>query len=457
MSLNPNIFREYDIRGLADRDLTDEAVDKIGRAYGTFLRQRGKSRVCVARDGRLSSPRIQKALIGGIRSTGIDVINIGVVTTPLLYFSIVTLERDGGVMVTGSHNPAEFNGLKICLGKDTLHGEEIRELGVMAGRGAFERGEGKLEAHDIIPTYRSYLKERFSFKKKLKVVVDAGNGAASVVAPELFRELGCEVTELFCDLDGTFPNHFPDPTDEKNLRDLMKKVRETGAQIGIAFDGDADRLGVVTEKGELLYGDRVLLLFARHVLAEHPGSPVIGEVKCSRVLFDDIARHGGVPIMWKAGHSLIKAKMRETRALLAGEMSGHFFFADRYFGFDDGVYAALRLLEILDRSSRPLSELLADVPHTYSTPELRFDCPDEKKFDIVKKAVEYFRERYQVIDIDGVRVNFPDGWGLVRASNTQPVLVMRFEADSGARLKEIQDLVVSKIREFSAGKQEFTH
>ncbi len=456
--INPSIFREYDIRGVAETDLTDAAVERIGKAYGTYLQNKlhghssafgAKKKIVLGRDGRLSSPRIREALMRGILSTGIHVTDLGIITTPILYFSIVHLKMEGGIMVTGSHNPREFNGLKICVGKDTIHGSEIQSLRKLAEGGNFTVGQGELDHVEVITVYQKFLKEKFVLKRKLKVVVDAGNGTASVVAPKLFRDLGCEVTELFCDLDGNFPNHFPDPTEEKNLKDLMGKVVALQADLGIAFDGDADRLGVVNEKGQIIYGDRMLLLFARDLLADKKGVPIIGEVKCSKILFEDIARHGGQPIMWKAGHSLIKAKMRETGAPLAGEMSGHFFFGDRYFGFDDGVYAACRTLDILSKTGKPLSVLFEDVPELYSTPEMRVDCPDARKFEIVRKAVEYFKKSYDVIDIDGARINFPDGWGLVRASNTQPVLVMRFEANSKSKLEQIQSLVEGKIREFS--------
>lgn len=447
--MNPSIFREYDIRGVAEKDLTDSVVERIGKAYGTLLVKEGGKHMVVGRDGRLSSPRIFEGLVRSVLSAGVDVTDLGVITTPILYFTIAHLNKDGGVMITGSHNPSEFNGLKICIGRDTIHGAEIQRLRQVAEQGSFAEGKGRRDSIEIVPVYRDFLKQKFSLKRKLKVVVDAGNGTASIIAPRLFRELGCEVTELFCTLDGRFPNHFPDPTEEKNLRDLSAKVRELHADAGFAFDGDADRLGVVDEEGRMIFGDRMLLLFSRDILERERGATVIGEVKCSRILFEDIARHGGRPIMWKAGHSLIKAKMRETKAALAGEMSGHFFFADRYYGFDDGVYAACRTLDIMDRSGERLSGLFRDVPELFVTPELRLACPDDKKFELVKRAVSHFKKFYDVVDIDGARINFPDGWGLVRASNTQPVLVMRFEADTAARLEEIKSLVQNKIEELS--------
>jgi len=448
--INQNIFREYDIRGVADRDLIDTTVESVGKAYGTFLHQHGKKKIAVGRDGRVSSPRIHAALVRGILSAGIDVTDLGIITTPILYFSIVQLQNDGGVMVTGSHNPPDQNGLKICLGKDTLFGDQIRQLGRMAEKGDFVSGAGKQDSVEIISVYQNFLKKTFKFARPLKVVVDAGNGAASVVAPRLFRELGCEVTELFCTLDGKFPNHFPDPSEEKNVQDLIRKVKEIKADIGLAFDGDADRLGVVDETGKLLYGDRLLLIMALDLLTRQKGAQIIADVKCSTVLYDEIGKHGGKGIMWKTGHSLIKAKMRETKAPLAGEMSGHFFFGENYFGFDDGIFAACLAVNILAKSGKSFSALLDGVPEYFSTPEMRVECPDEKKFEIVKKAVEYFKGKYDVIDIDGARINFPDGWGLIRASNTQPVLVMRFEAHSKEKLQEIQSLVESKIREFSS-------
>jgi phosphomannomutase/phosphoglucomutase len=446
--LSPTIFREYDIRGLVDRDLTDEAVALVGRALGTRIREKGGRRAAVGRDCRTSGPRFGKIVIEALASTGVDVVDLGVVPTPLTYFAAHTLELDGLCMITGSHNPPDYNGLKVGLGSAMLHGEEIQDLRRLAESGKLAVGQGKVTQHDAVTPYRAYVRENLRLgRRKLKVVVDAGNGTGGVVAVPLFESLGLDVVPLFLEMDGRFPNHHPDPTVEKNLEALRRKVLEVHADVGIAYDGDADRVGAVDEKGNVLWGDQLMILFSRALLAESPGAAIVGEVKCSFTLYDDIARRGGRPIMWKAGHSIIKAKMKEEKALLAGEMSGHIFFASRWLGFDDGIYASARLLELLTRTEQPLSALLADVPRTWSTPELHADCPEEKKFEVVRRAQEFFKARYDAVTVDGVRVIFPDGWGLVRASNTQPLLVLRFEAKTKERLAEIQQLVQGKVDE----------
>jgi len=450
MGLSPTIFREYDIRGLVDQDLTEEAVERVGLALGTMVRRGGGRTVVVGRDCRLSGERFGKRMHAGLTATGCDVVDLGVVPTPLTYFAAATLQVDGLCMITGSHNPPEYNGLKVGVGQGTLYGEGIQELRRIAEKGEFAAGRGKVTAQDIVGPYRDYVAGNLRLgPRRLKVVVDAGNGTGGVVAVPLFRALGLDVVPLFVEMDGRFPNHHPDPTVEKNLAQLKAKVAETGADVGIAYDGDADRLGAVDEKGKVIWGDQIMILFARALLAEVPGAAIVAEVKCSMTLYDDIARRGGRAIMWKAGHSLIKAKMKEEKALLAGEMSGHIFFGHRWFGFDDGIYSSARLLELLTRVPGPLSGLLADVPRTYSTPELRMDCPEEKKFEVVRRAQEFFASRYQAVTVDGVRVVFPDGWGLVRASNTQPLLVLRFEATTQARLDEIRALVEGKVLEIS--------
>ncbi|OAQ20178.1 phosphomannomutase/phosphoglucomutase [Thermosulfurimonas dismutans] len=452
MKVSPYIFREYDIRGKVDEDFTPEVVRVIGRAYGTVIRRRGGKQVLCGRDGRLSSPKLQQALIEGITSAGISVANIGMTPTPVMYFALHYFEGfDGGIQVTGSHNPPEFNGLKICVGRETIYGAEIRALRDLIEKEDFESGQAEVTDLDALGPYKEYLKKNIRLKRPLKVVLDPGNGVCALTAPEVFRALGCEVECLFCEVDGTFPNHFPDPVVKENLETLRKKVLEIGADFGVGYDGDGDRLGVVNERGEILWGDQLMVLFARKLLAEHPGATVIGEVKCSQVMYDEIARLGGRPLMWKTGHSLIKNKMKETGALLAGEMSGHIFFAERWFGFDDGVYASLRLAEIVSESEKPLSELLADLPKTYNTPEIRTECPDEIKFKVVERLTKKLKEEgYEVVDVDGARVIFPDGWGLVRASNTQPVLVLRFEAQSPERLEEIKALIEGKLQEVMA-------
>ena len=444
--MNPNIFREYDIRGVAERDLTDEVVRLIGKAFGTYAQSFGKKNVVLARDCRLSSPRLHKALLDAMLSTGMDVVDIGICPTPVLYFSLFHLDRDGGIQITGSHNPPEQNGFKVCIGKSTIFGQEIQRIGKLCEKGNFAGGEGSLSARDIIPAYQEYIAGNIKLDRPLKVIVDAGNGTAGPVAPELMRRLGCEVEEMYCEMDGNFPNHHPDPTVPKYIEEIIGRVKSGEYACGIAYDGDGDRLGVIDDKGAIMWGDQLLILFAREVLERKPGSTIISEVKSSKALFDDIARHGGKPIMWKTGHSLIKEKMKETKAAVAGEMSGHIFFEDRYFGFDDAIYSSCRLLEILSRSDKPLSEMLSDVPKMYSTPEIRMECPEEIKFKAVEELSEYFKSNgYDVVDIDGARVTFEDGWGLVRASNTQPVLVLRFEAASEKRRDEIRNLIEGRL------------
>jgi len=446
--VSATIFREYDIRGLVDQDLTEEAVRLVGRALGSEVREKGGRRVVVGRDCRESGPRFAEAMISGLNSTGIDVTDLGVVPTPLTYFAASTLPVDGLCMITGSHNPPEYNGLKVGVGRTTLHGAEIQALRRRIEERRFAEGSGGRESHDIVTPYRAYVRQNLRLgRRRLKVAVDAGNGTGGVVAVPLFQSLGIEVVPLFVEMDGRFPNHHPDPTVEKNLEDLKRKVVETGCDLGIAYDGDADRVGAVDEKGQVLWGDQLMILFSRALLAENPGAAIVGEVKCSMSLYDDIAARGGRPIMWKAGHSLIKAKMKEEKALLAGEMSGHIFFGHRWFGFDDGIYSSARLLELVSHSDAPVSTLLSDVPRTYATPEIRVDCPEDKKFELVRRAQEWFAARYQAVTVDGVRVVFPDGWGLVRASNTQPLLVLRFEARTPERLSEIERLVSGKVDE----------
>lgn len=450
MNFNPKVFREYDVRGVVGSDLNDEFVRELGKAIGTYAGDRGVKSMTLGRDCRLSSAGYRSALMEGLLSTGIDVTDIGLCATPILYYSIRNLGTDGGVMITGSHNPPEFNGFKICVGPDTIYGDQIQELRAIMETGKYRSGKGAKREKDVSGSYRDHIFENVKVKKGLKVVIDAGNGVGGLFALPLLERYGCRVTCIYCDVDGRFPNHFPDPTVPENLAEVISRVK-AGADCGIAFDGDADRIGVVTDAGEILWGDELLLLFSRFILKENPGAAVIGEVKCSNRLFDDIAGHGGRPIMWKAGHSLIKGKMKEEKALLAGEMSGHLFFADRYYGYDDAIYAAMRLLEILSSSGEKLSSLLADVPRVFNTPEIRVDCPDSIKFKVVDALKDHFRAKMDIIDIDGVRIPFRDGWGLIRASNTQPVLVLRFEAQSEGRLNEIRSLIEGALAEIKAG------
>jgi phosphomannomutase/phosphoglucomutase len=446
--LSSTIFREYDVRGLVDQDLTEEAVSLVGKALGTQIRAAGGRRAAVGRDARLSGPRFFRAVTQALTSTGVDVLDLGVVPTPLTYFAAHTAGVDGFCMITGSHNPPEYNGLKVGVGTATFHGEGIQELRRIALAGGWPEGHGTVTPYDVVTPYLRHVREILRLgPRRLKVVVDAGNGTGGVIAVPLFESLGVEVVPLFVEMDGTFPNHHADPTVEENLEALKAKVVETGADVGIAYDGDADRVGAVDERGHVLWGDQLMILFSRALLAERPGAAVVAEVKCSMTLYDDIAARGGRAIMAKAGHSIIKARMKEEGALLGGEMSGHVFFGDRWFGFDDAVYASGRLLELLSRGPAPLSSLLADVPATASTPELRTPCPEDRKFEVVRRAQEWFASRYETVTVDGVRVVFPDGWGLVRASNTQPLLVLRFEARTKARLDEIRALVEGKVQE----------
>ena len=450
--MNPNLFREYDIRGRVPEELNQETAYRLGQCFGAYYRDFGAKRISLGRDCRLSSPELRLGVLEGMMDAGMDVKDLGMVPTPLLYFSLHHLHVDGGIQITGSHNPPEYNGFKICLGKTTIYGEEIQKLRRIGESGSFPKGKGSVETREVIRPYREEVLKRIRCGQKArKVVLDAGNGVAGLVAPELYARMGVEVEELFCEPDGLFPNHHPDPTLPENLRHLVQRVSDTSADLGIAFDGDADRIGVVDRKGKVLWGDQLMILFSIDLLKRHPGAKIIGEVKCSQVLYDDIRKNGGVPIMWKAGHSLIKAKMKEEGALLAGEMSGHLFFAERYFGYDDAIYAGARLLEILTSENRELDELLAGVPSLVSTPEIRMDCPDDEKFQIVSDLTSEFKKEYQVIDVDGARVAFENGWGLIRASNTQPVLVLRFEAEDQKTLQEIQKIFMNKLAKKGLG------
>jgi phosphomannomutase/phosphoglucomutase len=444
--LKAHVFREYDIRGKVPDELGQESVYLLGRSLGTYFRERGTNTISLGRDCRLSSPDLAETLKKGLINTGMTVVDVGMVPTPLLYFSLYHLKVDGGVQITGSHNPPEYNGFKVCLGKSTIYGEEIQKIRKIAESGVFAEGKGEMEKAEIITPYLEDVLEGVKAGPvRRKVVVDAGNGVGGLVAPQLYERMGIRVARLFCEPDGRFPNHHPDPTIPENLDQLFRKVTETGADLGISFDGDADRIGVVEGDGRIVWGDQLMILFSRDILKQHPGAKIIGEVKCSQTLYDDIKKHGGIPIMWKAGHSLIKGKMKAEGALLAGEMSGHLFFADRYYGFDDAIYAGARLLEILTRDEKTLQDHLADVPVLVSTPEIRMDCPDEKKFDVVARLAEAFKKDFDVIDVDGARVLFEGGWGLVRASNTQPVLVLRFEALDEKRLEEIRKIFMKKL------------
>lgn len=448
-TLDPEIFRAYDIRGVFEETLTPEIVYSIGQAIGTQALEAGEQRMAVARDGRLSGPVLLTALCDGILSTGCDVLEVGIVPTPLLYYAAHILDTRSGVMLTGSHNPPEYNGLKIIINGKTLAEEGIKSLYQRIIEKRFLHGKGYLCQMEIIERYISHVKRTVKLARPLTVVVDCGNGVPGNVAPELFRQLGCEVHELFCEVDGTFPNHHPDPSQPANLQDLIKKVRATNADLGLAFDGDGDRLGMVTRKGEIIWPDRQLMLFAKALLADHPGAKIIYDVKCTSKLAEVILEHGGEPIMWKTGHSLIKAKLAETQALLAGEMSGHIFIKDRWYGFDDAIYAGARLLEILAASKTDVDAIFAALPNSVNTPELKIYVSESEKFSIMDKLIARadFGAAGEIMTIDGLRVNFSDGWGLVRPSNTTPCLVLRFEAESEKVLAKIQAL----FRDFILG------
>lgn len=442
MKINAEIFRQYDIRGVVDKDLTLETVELLGKGIGTYFRTNDRKEVALGRDCRLSSPRFSEALSKGLLSTGCRITDLGIIPTPLLYFTMYTKNMEAGVIITGSHNPPDYNGFKMMAGKETLYGEAIQYiLKIIQDEEFVEEEESSVKKYDIILEYQDYILQNIKLEKKLKVIVDAGNGTAGVIAVPIFQKLGCEVIPLYCEMDGTFPNHHPDPTLPEALEDLIQKVKETEADLGIAYDGDGDRIGVIDDKGHIIWGDMLMVLFSRDILPSNPGAPVISEVKASKVLYDEIEKLGGRPIMWKTGHSLIKKKIKEEKALLAGEMSGHIFFADRFFGFDDAIYTSARLLELLSRSDKKISEMFSDLPQTFNTPEIRIYASDEVKFKIVEDVKKELAQKYPVIDVDGVRAIFPTGWGLVRASNTQEALVLRFEADTEEALKAIQDEV----------------
>ncbi len=446
--MNPHIFREYDVRGLVDRDLTDPVVELLGKGLGTMVKRAGGATVVVGRDCRTHSPRFNEAFLKGVTSTGLDAVDVGVVPTPVVYYAANTLPVDGLAVITGSHNPPEYNGFKMGVGKTTFYGQTIQELRALIEKGDFATGRpGRVSQFDAATPYLHFVTSTVKRgPRKLKVVVDAGNGVGGSVSVPMLERLGYDVVPLFCEMDGRFPNHHADPTVAKNLELLIAEVRKQKADVGIAYDGDADRIGVVDETGAIIWGDKLMIALARAVLKEVPGAAIVGEVKCSFTMYDDIAKQGGRPIMWKTGHSLIKAKMKEEHAQLAGEMSGHIFYKHRFFGFDDAPYTAARLLEILSSDSRTMSQLLADVPVTYSSPELRFDTVEEKKFALVQRCTELLRAKgFKLVEVDGVRATWPDGWGLIRASNTTPILVVRYEAKTKERLEEIKALIDGTI------------
>lgn len=446
MTINPGIFREYDIRGITGTDIDEGVFELIGKAYGTYMKQQGASTISMGRDCRVTSPELSQAVSRGINSTGLNVTDIGMVATPMLYFSLYNLDVDGGVMITASHNPGEYNGIKLSSGKNSLFGEQIQEIRQLIEKGEFASGSGTTNSADIREEYIKFLKDNLNIKSGLRIAADYGNGMTGIIGPEVFREFGCEITELYETPDGTFPNHHPDPTVEENLAELIDTVKSKKLDVGLGFDGDGDRIGVIDENGEIIWGDMLVLIFARDILSREEGAKFIGDVKCSTKLFKGIEDAGGEAIMWKTGHSLIKNKMKVENAAMAGEMSGHIFFADKFFGYDDALYAALRLLEIISQTGKTVSELLGDIPQSVSTPEIRMDCPEEIKFQLVEEVKSRLSEKHEVIDIDGVRIEFPDGWGLIRASNTQPALVLRFEALDDLKLQDIRSIIEGELK-----------
>jgi len=456
--MNLSIFREYDIRGRHPEELTPDTVRRIAMAFGTLLSERGLRKISVGGDVRLHTPEIMETFIAGINDTGIDVIDIGIITSPLCYFSAFHLEVDGFAMITASHNPKEYNGFKLGIGKTTIFGNDIVDIRDRAGKGAFASGSGKREKRDITEAYISYLESRFKLSRPIKMVLDPANATGALFARKVYKRIGAEVIAINDTVDGRFPNHHPDPTIWENVVELSEKVKSSGASVGIGLDGDSDRIGVIDENGALIPGDLLTLIYAKDILKTSPGAKIIYEVKSSMALEQEITKAGGMPIMWKVGHSLLKKKMSEENAPLAGEVSGHIFFADKYFGFDDAIYAGCRFLEIMDKTGKTPSELLAGIPKYFNTPEIRCECKDDaEKFRIAQKAVEYWSKTAKVIDIDGVRILFPDGWGLVRASNTQPSLVTRFEGATQARCDEIKNEVLSKLQEFGEIKIGSSH
>lgn len=445
--VNPDTFRQYDIRGHADRDLGDELVRDLGLSLGTFYAKRGLQRIAVGRDCRVSSPRLHQALCAGLLEAGMHITDIGVGPTPLLYFAVHHLDLDGGVQITGSHNPPEENGFKMMVGKGSLYGGAIDELRTTIERRSFHSASGgTIETVDPAPAYvRNIQNDIRLARRDIRFALDAGNGAAGPLAVRTMGALGLKPATLLCEMDGTFPVHHADPTDPETLHMLRERVLSDDLELGFAYDGDGDRVGVIDARGEIVWGDKLMIILSRALLKRYPGATIIGEVKCSQAMYDDIGAHGGRGLLWKTGHSLIKTKMKEENALLAGEMSGHIFFADRYFGFDDAIYATLRILEIVSQSDIPLHEMLSDVPKTFATPEIRVECTDARKFELVEQVLAHYRPTHRVVEIDGARIQFEGGWGLVRASNTQPALVLRFEADSESRLNAIRAEVGSLL------------
>ncbi len=450
--INKSIFREYDIRGITSIDLTDDVLSLLSKAFATYFIENGKDTLIVGRDNRFSSDHIRDILLDSFSNNGLNVVDIGTVITPIFYFASKNLNIDAGVMITASHNPSEYNGFKVLLGESTIYGEEILKILDIVEKGSFRSKENtcKVENIEIFNAYNTHLHSILSMgNRKIKTILDCGNGTASLFAPQIFDSFSIDTKKLYCESDPSFPNHFPDPVKEENLKDLIKEIKSGDYDVGISLDGDGDRLGIVDEKGGIIWGDMIMILFARDVLKRHPGAKILFDVKCSQLLYDEIKRLGGIPIMYKTGHSLMKAKMREINAILAGEMSGHMFFKDEYFGYDDAVYAALRLIRILSNSDQSISEMLSDLPKVYSTPEIRVKTTDEEKFKLVEEAKAYFALKYNILDIDGVRFQIEDGWGLIRASNTAPEIIVRCEARTKEKLEFIKSEIEKSLHSLS--------
>ena len=450
--LNPDIFREYDIRGNVEEDFPDHIVKKLGKAFGTIVKRAGGNEIAISGDIRITTPNLINCFKAGVTSTGVDIINLGILPTPVNYFSMFHLGVYAAVQITGSHNPPEYNGFKLSINKQPFFGEDIQSLYNIIKKMDFEEGEGTEARYKILNDYNQMIINKIKIEKPLKVVMDCGNAAASINAPQIFSSLGIDLKKLYCEPDGTFPNHHPDPSVKENLEDLIREIKSGEYDFGIAFDGDGDRVGVVDENGEIIWSDQLISLFLPEIIKD--GEDILYDVKCSKSLEDMIIRYGGNPIMWKTGHSLIKKKMSEINCKLGGEMSGHIFFADDYYGYDDATYVAARLAQLLSRTDKTLSELASEIPTYYSTPEIRLEAKNDiEKFRITNEAVNYFKNQYDCITIDGVRIKFKDGWGLVRASNTQPVIVCRFEASTEERKVEIQNLILNKLQEFGELEQ----
>ena len=447
--INPYIFREYDIRGEVKADFTEEVVIKLGRAFGTYVKRNGSQEISLSGDVRLTTPELLQSFKQGVLSTGIDVINLGILPTPVNYYSMFHLGISGAAQITGSHNPPEFNGFKLSYDKKAVYGKAIQKLYELIDMNDFEQGKGTETRYNILPSYKKMILSKITLDRHMKVVLDCGNAAGCINAPDIFKSLDLDLLELFCEKDGTFPNHHPDPSVKSNLNELTKKMKTGKYDIGIAFDGDADRIGVIDEKGDMLWADQIIALFLPEIIKN--GETILFDVKCSQALEDMIKKYGGNPVMWKTGHSLIKEKMIELGCKLGGEMSGHIFFADDYFGYDDAIYVAARLILMLSKTKKTLSDLKSELPVYHSTPELRLEIENDKeKFRMADQAISYFKKNYNCITVDGVRIKFSDGWALVRQSNTQPVIVCRFEAKTAERMDEIKNLVMDKLREFGS-------